>query len=272
MESKGKYSVKEWIEELQKKGITTFRLTDVTETFPELKPDTIRRSLTRQTQKRKICSVWNGFYVIIPIEYQNKGIVPVVFYIDQLMGFLGRDYYIALLNAAAFYGAAHQRPQEYTIVTTPPSLRTSKRDGVRINFINKSAIPEELIEQRKTQTGYIKVSSAELTSADLIQYEKEIGGLNRAATVLNELAESLKFKGVSQSFFEYAPLPVIQRLGYLLDVELGYSELADDLLSEIQKYSFRFRKTPLKYKKTTDGCAINEKWKVIVNESIEIDE
>ena len=272
MESKGKYSVKKWIEELQKKGATIFRLTDVIEAFPELKSDTIRRSLTRQTQKRKVCSVWNGVYVIIPIEYQNKGIVPVVFYIDQLMSFLGRDYYIALLNAAAFYGAAHQRPQEYTIVTTPPSLRTSKREGIRINFINKSATPKELMEQRKTQTGYVKISSAELTAADLVQYEKGTGGLNRAATVLNELAESLKFKGVSQSFFEYVPLPVIQRLGYLLDMELGYSELADDLLAEIRKYPFRFRKTPLKYKKKTDGCAINEKWKVIVNESIEIDE
>lgn len=272
MESKGKYLVKEWIEELQKKGITTFRLMDVIETFPKLKPDTIKRSLTRQTHKRKICSVWNGFYVIVPIEYQNKGIVPVVFYIDRLMRFLDRDYYIALLNAAAFYGAAHQRPQEYTIVTTPPSLRTSKKEGIRINFINKSTIPEELMEQRKTQTGYVKISSAEVTSADLVQYEKNIGGLNRAATVLNELAESLKFKGICQSFFDYIPLPVLQRLGYLLDVELGYSGLADDLLLEIRKYPFRFRKTPLKYTKTTDGCVINEKWKVIVNESIEIDE
>lgn len=272
MESQGKYSVKEWIEERQKKGITTFRLTDVIEAFPLLKRDTVRRSLTRQTQKKKICSVWNGFYVIIPIEYQNKGVVPVIFYIDQLMKFLGRDYYIALLNAAAFYGAAHQKPQEYTIVTIPPSLRTSKKESVKINFINKSTICEELTEQRKTQTGYVKISSAELTATDLVQYEKEIGGLNRAATVLNELAESLKFKEVSQSFFEYVPLPVIQRLGYLLDVELGYSKLADDLFSETQKYPFRFRKTPLKYKNPIAGCIINEKWQVIVNESIEIDE
>src|SRR5690554_6122400 len=239
MEAKDKYSVKGWIEELQKKGITTFRLMDVIEAFPELKPDTIRRSLTRQTRKRKICSVWNGLYVIIPIEYQNKGIVPVVFYINQLMKFLGRDYYIALLNASAFHGSAHQRPQEYSIVSTPPSLRTSKREGVRINFINKKVIPEELIEQRKTQTGYIKISSVELTATDLVQYEKEIGGLNRATTVLNELAGSLNFKRVPKSFFEYVPLPVLQRLGYLLDVELGYSELANDLLSEIRKYPLR---------------------------------
>ena len=102
MESKGKYSVKKWIEELQKKGATIFRLTDVIEAFPELKSDTIRRSLTRQTQKRKVCSVWNGVYVIIPIEYQNKGIVPVVFYIDQLMSFLGRDYSLTQKFYCAF--------------------------------------------------------------------------------------------------------------------------------------------------------------------------
>jgi len=272
MNTDSKYSVKEWVEDLQKNGGITFTLTAVIEAFPMLKPDTVKRSLTRLTRKRKISSVWNGFYVIIPIEYQNKGVVPAIFYINQLMQFLKRDYYIALLNAAAFYGAAHQRPQEFSIVSAPPTLRTSRKEGVTINFISKSTIPEEFTEQRKTQTGYVKISSAELTSTDLIQYEKETGGLNRAATVLNELAESLNFKGISPSFFEHIPLPVIQRLGYLLGEELGYSSLADDLLSEIKKYGYRFRKTPLKYRNATEGCAVNEKWKIVINESIEIDE
>ena len=255
-----------------KKGRITFRLSDVIEAFPLLQADTVKRNLTRLTRKRKICSVWNGFYVIVPIEYQDKGIVPVIFYIDHLMKFLGRDYYISLLNAAAFYGAAHQRPQEYTIVTTPPSLRTSRKEGVKINFINKSTIPEQFTEQRKTQTGYIKIASAELTATDLVQYEKEIGGLNRTATVLNELAESLNFKEIHPAFFEYVPLPVIQRLGYLLDVELGFTSLADDLLSEIMKKGHSIRRVPLKYRNPTNGCTINEKWKIIINESIEIDE
>ncbi|WP_418895138.1 type IV toxin-antitoxin system AbiEi family antitoxin domain-containing protein [Limibacterium fermenti] len=272
MERSSKYSVKEWIEDLQKKGRITFRLSDAIEAFPLLQADTVKRSLTRLTKKRKICSAWNGFYVIVSIEYQDKGIVPVIFYIDHLMKFLGRDYYISLLNAASFYGAAHQRPQEYTIVTTPPSLRASRKEGVKINFINKSTIPEQFTERRKTQTGYVKIASAELTATDLVQYEKEIGGLNRTATVLNELAESLNFKGIRPAFFEYVPLPVIQRLGYLLDVELGFTSLADDLLSEIEKKGNFIRKVPLKYRNSTKGCTINEKWKIIINESIEIDE
>jgi Predicted transcriptional regulator len=272
MEANVKFSVKEWIEDLQKKGQSTFRLTDAIKVFSLLKPDTVKRSLTRLTAKRKICSVWNGFYVIIPIEHQNKGFVPVLFYINQLMEFLGRDYYISLLNAAAFYGAAHQRPQEFSVVVTPPTLRTSRKEGVQINFITKSAIPKQLVEERKAQTGYIKVSLAELTAIDLIQYEKNIGGLNRAATVLNELAESLNFKEIHPSLLKSTPLSIIQRLGYLLDVELGYTSLGDDLLSEINKCGYTLRKTPLKYKGLTKGCPVNEKWKIIINESIEIDE
>lgn len=272
METNVRFSVKEWIEELRKKGRSTFRLTDAIETFPLLKPETVKRSLTRLTAKRKIYSVWNGFYAIIPVEYQNKGSVPVIFYIDQLMKFLGRDYYISLLNAAAFHGAAHQRPQEFSIITTPPSLRASRKEGVKINFITKSTIPQPFTEQRKTQTGYIKISSAELTAVDLVQYERSIGGLNRAATVLNELAESLNFKKIAPSFLDYVPLSVIQRLGYLLDVELGYTSLGSDLLSAINRHGYTLRKTPLKYKGSATDYPVNEKWKIIVNESIEIDE
>ena len=272
MDADSKYSVKEWIEDLQKKGGISFTLAEAIEAFPMLKPDTVRRSLTRLTSKRKISSVWNGFYVIIPIEYRNKGVVPAIFYIGQLMKFLSRDYYISLLNAAAFHGAAHQRPQEFSIVASPPTLRTSRKEGVTIHFISKSTIPEEFTEQRKAQTGYVRISSAALTATDLVQYEREIGGLNRAATVLNELAESLNFKRVSPSFFKYVPLPVVQRLGYLLGEELGYTSLADDLLSEIKRCGYRFRKTPLKYRNATKGCPVNGKWKVIVNESIETDE
>ncbi|MFA5712750.1 MAG: type IV toxin-antitoxin system AbiEi family antitoxin [Bacteroidales bacterium] len=272
MEHSRKYSVKEWIEDLQKKGRITFQLSDVIEAFPLLQADTVKRSLTRLTKKKKICSVWNGFYVIVPIEYQNKGIVPVIFYIDHLMKFLGRDYYISLLNAASFYGAAHQRPQEYTVVTTPPSLRASRKEGIKINFINKSTIPEQFTEQRKTQTGYVKIASAELTATDLVRYEKKIGGLNRTATVLNELAESLNFKKIPTSFFDYVPSPVIQRLGYLLDVELGFTSLADDLLLEIKKKRNLIRKVPLQYRNPTKECTINGKWNIIINELIEIDE
>lgn len=267
-----KYTVTNWIEDLQKEGRICFSLTDTEEKFPFYKRIVLKNALTRLVSKGKICSVWRGFYVIIPIEYQAKGIIPEVFYIDWLMKFLRRDYYISLLNAAVFYGAAHQQPQEFSVVTTPPSLRSTQKKGTKINFNNKAIIPEQFTQQRKTPTGYIRISSPELTATDLIQFEKEIGGINRAATVLNELTENCDFGKLTKEFFEYVPTPVIQRLGYILECILGYQLQADNLYSCVEKYNISFRKTPLKNRNPIANCEANKRWKIIINEQIEIDE
>ena len=267
-----KYTVTNWIEDLQKDGRICFSLAETIEKFPLHNKIVLKNALTRLVGKKKICSVWKGFYVIIPIEYQSKGIIPEVFYIGWLMKFLGRDYYISLLNAAVFYGAAHQQPQEFTVITTPPSLRNTLKKDTKINFNNKANIPELFTEQRKTPTGYIRISSPELTATDLIQFEKEIGGINRVATVLNELAESCDFTKLTKEFFQYVPTPVIQRLGYLLDEVLDYQSQADDLYLCTKKNNISFRRTPLKSKKSVANCETNKKWKIIINEQIEIDE
>ena len=267
-----RYTVTNWIEDLQKDGRVCFSLAETMKKFPSHNGIVLKNALTRLVSKKKICSVWKGFYVIIPIEYQSKGIIPEVYYIDWLMKFLGRDYYISLLNAASFYGAAHQQPQEFTVITTPPSLRSTQKKGTKINFNNKATIFEQFTEQRKTPTGYIRISSPELTATDLIQFEKEIGGINRAATVLNELAESCNFNNLTKDFFQYVPTPVIQRLGYLLDEVLEYQSQADDLYSCVKKHDILFRKTPLKSKKSIANCETDKKWKIIINEQVEIDE
>ncbi len=266
------YTVHNWIEDLQKDGKVCFSLVDVEEKFPLHSRSVLKNALTRLVRKNKICSVWKGFYVIITIEYQSKGIIPEVYYIDWLMNFLGRNYYVSLLNAAVFHGAAHQQPQEFTIVTTPPSLRSTQKKGTKINFNNKKIILQQFTEQRKTPTGYVRISSPELTATDLIQFEKKIGGINRAATVLNELAENCNFTTLKKEFFEYVPTPVIQRLGYLLEYVLEYQSKAYELYSSLQKYNISFRKTPLKNRKSITNCKTNSKWKVIINEQIEIDE
>jgi len=267
-----KYTVTNWIEDLQRDGRVCFSLADTEKKFPSYSRIVLKNALTRLVSKKKICSVWKSFYVVIPIEYQSKGIIPEVYYIDWLMKFLERDYYISLLNAAVFYGAAHQQPQEFSVVTTPPSLRSTQKKGTKINFNNKATILKQFIEQRKTPTGYIRISSPELTATDLIQFEKEIGGINRATTVLNELAESCDFSKLTKDFFEYVPTPVIQRLGYLLENVLEYQSQADDLYSCVGKNDISFRKTPLKSRKSVANCKTNKKWKIIINEQIEIDE
>lgn len=265
------YKIRDWVDELPKKGIITFTIEEIYQLFPNISKRGIASALLRLVSKGKILSVWKGFYVIIPIEYAHKGIVPPIVYINQLMVYLKKQYYIGLLDAAAFYAAAHQRPQVFTVITGLPSIRATERKGVKVKFIIKKNIPTSLLVQKKTKSGYVFVSNPELTALDLILYEKEIGGINRAATVLNELAEELSFKNIPPSIFETLPVPAIQRLGYLLE-ELDFTELADDLLHKVKEAGITFRRTLLKTGKDSEECDYNAKWKIIINEEIEIDE
>ena len=271
MKQEDNYKIRNWVEDLPKKGVITFSIEEVYKLFPSISKRGTANALLRLVNKGKILSVWKGFYVVIPIEYAHKGVVPPIVYINQLMEYLQRQYYIGLLDAAAFYAAAHQRPQVFTVITGLPSVRASEKKGIKMKFITKKNIPTSLLIQKKTKSGYVLVSSPELTAFDLILYEKEIGGINRAATVLNELAEELTFRDMDISIFDNTPVAVVQRLGYLLE-ELDYSELADDLLHKTKAAGILFRKSPLKTGKNCEDCEYSAKWKIIINEEIEIDE
>lgn len=136
-----------------------------------------------------------------------------------------------------------------------------------MKFIIKKNIPTSFLVQKKTKSGYVFVSSPELTALDLILYEKEIGGINRAATVLNELAEELNFRNVGVDLFKNIPISVIQRLGYLLE-ELDYKELANELFGKIKDVGILFRKAPLKAGKDSKDCDYDAKWRIIINEKL----
>jgi len=265
--------IKEWINKLQQNGKLYFSMEQVTEAFPNIQSTGIRSALSRLSSKKSIISVWKGFYVIVPISYTAKGILPPVMYIDHLMKHVQRPYYVGLLNAAAFYGAALQQPQAFSVIIQHPTLRDNTKKNVRLQFVARRNFPaDELLENRKTQTGYVKISSPTLTAADIIQYEKEIGGLNRACTVLNDLIEVLDFSKIPDSFFKTVSTATIQRMGYLLEKVVNSTELANQLYEKALKANCSFQTIPLKIGKSTAGKATNKKWKISINTDIEIDE
>jgi len=267
------YKIKDWIDDQQKRGRITFPYQEVVEKFPAITEQGVKNALNRLVRKSEIVPVLKGFYAIIPIGYALRGMVPPELYIDDLMKYLNRQYYISLLNAAVFYGAAHQQPQIFSVITSYPPLRDTTKKGSRIVFIStRKTIPQMWLKPFRTEYGDIQVSKPELTAADLITFQKEIGGLNRACTVLYELAESMNFEQLDKDFFNYVPTSTIQRLGYLLENELEQSNLAEILFVKSQEFSCKFQKTPLKYSKPTENCETNAKWKIIVNETIEIDD
>lgn len=197
-------------------------------------------------------------------------------YLDALMKYLKLPYCVALLNAAAFYGAAHQSPQSFTVMTGGSVPRTKKHAGTSLEFVAKNefsrGIPHELVREFKTQTGYIKVSSPEFTALTLIQHAERIGGLGRALSVLEELICECDFgTNCPDSILKYIPLPCFQRLGYILENLLGEETQGEALHAWLRTRGAALRKTLLSPTGGDKTGAIDKRWKLVVNETLESD-
>lgn len=267
-----KKSIAKWVLDLQLHFRLTFTLDEIRASFPEMKDASISRSIAREIQKKRIMSPWRGFYVIIPNEYRLKGVVPQNLYIDYLMAYLKKTYYVSLLNAAQRHGASHQVPMAFYVTIEAPSLRDKKNTKYITHFVVRDKIPSEYVERVGVETGWINYSSPELTAVDIITYRHNIGGLDRASTLLAELGEKLNFSKLKNDFSKVAPLASFQRLGYILEIVLGYKEVADDLYNLVIKTHEPKRYVPLKSNATSKGYHINKKWKIIENFEIEIDD
>ncbi|MDR2556791.1 MAG: type IV toxin-antitoxin system AbiEi family antitoxin [Bacteroidales bacterium] len=266
-------SIAEWVEEIQKRGKYTFSLLEVLDKFNSKSIEAIHFSVNYLIKKRKIVSVWKGFYSIIPVRYALFDIVPPEFYIDDLMKYLNRTYYVGLFSAAAYYGAAHQKTQVFSVTTTIPPLRNSIKRNTCIAFISvRKNIPDNWLKSIRGDNGDFFISSPELTAADLITFQKNVGGLNRACTILYELMEVVRFGKLDKDFFTYVPTSTIQRLGYLLENVLEQPKQADILYSKAMTYNCKFQKIPLKNNKPKTDCETDRKWQIIINEQIEIDD
>lgn len=253
-------------------GRYTFTHDEVVSAFPEMSAEAIARALTRAVARKRIFSPLRRFYVIVPEEYRLRGTVYQSFYMDELMRHLGRKYYVALLSAAEMHGSAHQAPMSFFVMIEPPSMRKKTTTRYETLFFCKSNIPEAYIERRPTRSGYINVSVPELTAVDLITYQSRVGGITRAATVLAELVEKTDFGRLGPEFVQTVPLSSLQRLGYILEVALEEKKEADSVYRLLKRSGLVLQAIPLKPGKSIAECEMDKKWKVIVNETIEIDE
>lgn len=259
-----------WIEYLQSRGIISFSQEDLITNFPERSEHALIQSLSRLSQRGRVVPVYKGFYLIIPAEYAAVEILPPILFIDYLMEYIGKPYYIGLLSAAALYGAAHQQAQEFFVITSTKQLATQKK-GVKINYVIKKIIPAQFLENRKTETGYVKVSSPEMTAFDLVYYSNRIGGISRASTVLNELAESMQPDKIERELVQLFSVSTIQRLGYILEDVLKEKQLADKLWKVSKHLNLHFYRQPLSTGKNSAGYKADPKWKIVINTEIEID-
>jgi predicted transcriptional regulator of viral defense system len=171
----------------------------------------------RLQRRGHLVNVRQGFYVVVPPQFLSWGAPPPSWYIDDLMQHEGRQYYVGLLTAAELHGASHQAVMEFHVVTDKkmPELVVG-RSRIAFSYRKGMEAVAAGIEDRKTETGRMKVSSVELTVLDLMRYPRAAGGIDHVAAVLADLGgkiEPEKLGSLSVSFER----PVVQRSGHLLD-------------------------------------------------------
>jgi len=148
----------------------------------------IASGLQRLRKQRRVFSPTRGLYVVIPPEYRSWGAVPADWFIDDFMRHLGRRYYVALLSAAAYHGAAHQAPQVFQVMADGRVLdRAIGR--VRMAFYSSEHIADTPTEMVTVHTGQVPVSSREATVVDLVRESRAGGGISNVATILAEIGE-----------------------------------------------------------------------------------
>lgn len=226
-----------------------------------------RRMLERLLDNKEIATPAKGYYLIITPEFRRLGCLPPNYFIDELMEYWHRTYYVGLLSAAMFHGAAHQQPQNVQVMlpTAHPSVTCGK---VIIQFIQNVACNKTPVESLKTPTGKLFISTAEATAMDLVKFMRQSGGINRVATVMHELGEKLDKHKLIELVTLFNQSSWIQRLGYLLEV-LGYEDIAQSLLSYLQ--TSKTRMIALVPYLGTDNAKKCKKWRVYINADIESD-
>jgi predicted transcriptional regulator of viral defense system len=253
--------------DLQERGRYTFTFDELRNRFPNLSDEALLQGLYRYKVKKQVAQIRKSFYAIISPEYSKQGMLPPYMFIDDLMKSLNKPYYVALVSAAALHGAAHQQPQVYFVITQTPAPRSIQNSKLKITFISKTAWDSAFIIQKKTNAGYMNVSSPELTALDLLAYSTKFG-LNRVSTILQELSEEMKPSVLSRIAKKYPTTPVLQRLGYILDRVLNEEKLADSLCKIL--IGRQPLPVPLSIEKGKNG-EIDEKWNIIKNMEIESD-
>ncbi|UGY07439.1 type IV toxin-antitoxin system AbiEi family antitoxin domain-containing protein [Bradyrhizobium quebecense] len=228
----------------------------------------------RLQDKHALINPRQGFYVVVPPQYLARGAPPPQWYINDLMKHEGHPYYVGLLKAAEIHGASHQAVMQFQTVTDKrmPKIRAGR--SILTFFYRKDleALKAAIIDH-KTDTGFFRLSSPELTGLDLLRYMHVTGTIDSVATVLSDLGAKMK----ATELQKLAPVferSVIQRLGYLLDF-VRHSQAAEGLHAYLQSETVLpwVDLYPSKRSsKTRNPIERDTRWNVLVHRRPELDQ
>lgn len=238
------------------------------------------QSATRLVKNHRLASPRRGFYLILRPEDRAAGAPDPVRWIDAFMRHLGVDYRISLLRAAAFHGSSHQSAMVFQVIV-PRQIRPFEIGHHRVQFVYQApdafaqVSQAEWLAQLKSETGFAKVAGVELVLLDSVRYFHKAAGIGGAAQIVHDLGAKASPRKLAKAAAAYDN-SAVRRLGYLLE-HFGHVRQADALLP--------FAKTAKSMKLLDPSVKLpaalaavqadlhekNPKWKLVLNETVEID-
>jgi predicted transcriptional regulator of viral defense system len=257
----------EFINKLRSIGRYSFNTQEAMDALEVNKLATLN-ALKRLKENKLIVSPARGFYLIVPPEYQILGCLPADKFVPELMEHLGLPYYVGFLSAAQFYGAAHQKPQRFQVVTTKnrPPIHCGR---IYIEFIANKNAASYPTKKFNTSTGTIFVATPEVIAADIVTAPQHAAGIHNVATILVDLAEHIDINRLKELTTINPEVFWLQRLGYLYDF-LEVKLLAREIAKIIEDKKLHWVR--LVSKTGYQSLKRNKKWNIIVNTKVEPDE
>mgnify|MGYP001331284528 CR=1 FL=1 len=226
----------------------------------------LSNKLSRLADDGWIMPVGRGFYAIIEPGVQRYGFAGPESFLDAWASYRSLEYYVGGLNAAELHGASHQRVQGYQVVTSR-ALRPFIHSDLKVTFFRKLDISGSMFEQRAVSSGFLRVSTPEVTAYDLLFFPTMCRSLSRVATILVELGEALKPSALGRLAESGCELAALQRLGWLLD-HVGWSTLTEPLRRAVEKQHSPWR---LLEPGLPRSGPRDEKWCIIANSDVQPD-
>jgi predicted transcriptional regulator of viral defense system len=242
-----------------------------------LSPLALKAAIGRMTKKQRVANLRHGFYLILRPEDRVAGAPDPARWIDPLMKYLGIDYRISLLRAAAFHGSSHQAAMTFQAIV-PKQLCDFEIGRHRLQFVYQAPAAFTQVNQpawlgsMKSEAGFAKVAGVELTLLDCARYFHKSAGINGLAQIVKDIGEQADARKLAEAAKVYENSSV-RRLGYLLD-QAGYESQSSALEPFVKaaKTSLLLDPSikPLIASLAEESPRI-AKWKLIINEPVEAD-
>jgi len=269
-------SLDHYLDELLARGRAWFSRAEALDALG-LSAEAFIAAASRLAKKQRLASPRRGFYLILRPEDRVAGAPDPVRWIDPLMKYLDLDYRISLLRAAAFHGASHQAAMVFQVVV-PRQLRAFDIGRHRLQFIYQAPVAfartnlPDWLAQIKSEAGFAKVASVELTLLDCARYFHKAAGINGVAQIAKDIGAKADPRKLAKAAMAYENAAV-RRLGYLLD-RAGHARQAKALEPFARKAkSMKPLDPSVKplIESLAELCEKDAKWMLVINEPVEID-